>query len=167
MGGLDGLRITRAGPADLDGLGRVFPPLDAYYRERGRDRAGGILLVARVGHRPVGAVFVSTRPAHEPEIVRRLGSVPMLHKLMVDEALRDRRVGTRLIRTAECALRRSGHRRVAVGVDIGNLGAARLYRRLSYREWPWGLLDTVRENVDDTGKVVIVPDVCRVFVKIL
>ncbi|PRY28293.1 GNAT family N-acetyltransferase [Pseudosporangium ferrugineum] len=163
MGGLDGLRISPAVPSDLDALGRLFPELAGYYRDRARQ--AGILLVARVGRRPLGAAYVSTRPAVEPEIVRRLGPVPMLHKLMVDETVRGRRVGTRIVRAAEIVLRRQGRRRVAVGVDLGNAGAVRLYLRLGYREWAWGLLDTVREHADEAGKVIVVPDVCRVFVK--
>jgi GNAT superfamily N-acetyltransferase len=163
VGGLDGMRIVPARPADLDGLGRVFPDLEAYYRARVRQV--GVLLVARVGQRPVGAVFVSTRAAQEPEIIRRLGSVPMLHKLMVAEHVRGRLVGTRLVAAAEQLLRAEGRRRVAVGVDIENARAARFYRRLGYREWAYGLLDTIREHVDDAGKIIIVPDECHVFVK--
>lgn len=163
VGGLDGMRIAQARPPDLDGLARVFPDLDGYYRARAQQV--GVLLVARVGHRPVGAVFVSTDAAHEPEIIRRLGPVPMLHKLMVAEHVRGRLVGTRLVTAAERLLRGRGRRRVAVGVDIENERAARLYLRLGYREWAYGLLDTIREHVDDHGKIIIVPDECHVFVK--
>jgi len=163
MGALDGMRIAPVCPPDLDGLGRAFPDLYDYYRSRAR-QPGGILLVARVG-RPVGAVFVSTRAPHEPELIRRLGRIPMLHKLMVSAHLRNRRIGTRLILAAENTKPVRDVRRVAVGVDIANEGAARLYRRLGYREWAYGVLDTIREHLDPAGRVVAVPDRCYVFIK--
>ena len=158
------MRISPAVSFDLDRLELAFPGLGPYYRER--TRQPGVLLVARVGHRPVGAVYVSLRAAHEPEIIRRLGRVPMLHKLMVAEPVRDRLIGTRLIAAAEAVLRGRGERRVAVGVDVDNPGAARLYRRLVYHEWAYGLLETTRERVED-GKVIVEPDECHLFVKYL
>jgi GNAT superfamily N-acetyltransferase len=164
VGGLDGIRISPAVSFDVDRLGLAFPGLGPYYRDRARQP--GVLLVARIGERPVGAVHVSLRPAHEPEIVRRLGRVPMLHKLMVAEPVRDRLIGTRLIVAAEAALRARGERRVAVGVDVDNPRAARLYRRLVYSEWPYGLLETTRERVEG-GKVIVEPDECHLFVKYL
>jgi ribosomal protein S18 acetylase RimI-like enzyme len=164
VGGIDGLRIAPAVPGDLDTLGRVFGPgARAYYLERSRQR--GVLLVARVGQRALGAVFVSLAPAKEDALIRRLGRVPMLHKLMVDESVRRRLVGTRLITAAEHLLRSRGQHRVAVGVDVDNGRAARLYLRLGYREWAYGLLETIREDIDEHGKVIARPDECHVFVK--
>jgi GNAT superfamily N-acetyltransferase len=163
VGGLDGLRIAPAVPGDYDRIGRTFGPVARdYYRER--SHRPGILLVARVGDRAVGAVHVSTEPAPESAIIRHLGRVPMLHKLMVDEPVPNRFVGTKLIAAAERELRRRRHRRVAIGVDMDNLRAARLYLRLGYREWAHGPLDTVREEIKD-GRVTLLPDECRVFVK--
>lgn len=115
--------------------------------------------------RLVGAVFVSLQAPREPQLIRHLGQIPMLHKLMVDAQLRNRRVGTRLIMAAErlADVRRVG--RLAVGVDIANEGAARLYVRLGYRQWAYGVLDTIREHVDAAGRIVLAPDKCFVFVK--
>lgn len=163
VGGLDGLRITPGLSRDLDRVGRAFGPVARdYYRER--SHRPGALLIAQVGQLVVGAVFVSTEPAHESAIVRHLGMVPMLHKLMVDEKVRHKRIGTRLIAAAEGRLRKQGRRRLAVGVDTDNPGAARLYRRLGYREWSHGLLETIREDIKD-GKVILLPDECHVFIK--
>ncbi|MEU7902716.1 GNAT family N-acetyltransferase [Actinoplanes sp. NPDC049118] len=163
MGDLQGLRIAPQVPGDIDRLGRTFgPSARGYYLERSRRQ--GVLLVARVGERSVGAVFVSTEPAPESAIIRHLGKVPMLHRLMVDASLRRKGVGTKLIAAAEAELRRRRLWRVAVGVDVDNPSAARLYRRLGYREWAHGLLETIREDVKD-GKVIVLPDECHVFVK--
>jgi len=165
VGDLQGLRIAPQVPGDIDRLGRTFgPAAHDYYLERSRRQ--GVLLVARVGERAVGAVFVSTEPAPESAIIRHLGKVPMLHKLMVDAPLRRKGAGTKLIAAAEAELRRRRLWRVAVGVDVDNPSAARLYRRLGYREWAHGLLETIREDVKD-GKVIVLPDECHVFVKYL
>jgi len=165
VGGLDGLRIAPAVPGDIDRLGRTFGPAAyAYYRERSHRQ--GVLLVAQVGNRAVGAVYVSTEPALESAIIQHLGKVPMLHKLMVDEPVQRRLVGTKLVAAAEGELRRMHHRRVAIGVDVDNPRAARLYQRLGYREWAHGLLETVREDVKD-GRVILLPDECRIFLKYL
>jgi GNAT superfamily N-acetyltransferase len=165
VGGLDGLRIAPAVPGDIDRLGRTFGPAAyAYYRERSHRQ--GVLLLARVGDRAVGAVYVSTEPAQESAIIQHLGKVPMLHKLMVDELVQRRFVGTKLVAAAERELRGMRHRRVAIGVDVDNPRAAQLYLRLGYREWAHGLLETVREDVKD-GRVIILPDECRIFVKYL
>jgi GNAT superfamily N-acetyltransferase len=165
VGDLQGLRIRPGVPGDIDRLGRTFGPAARdYYLDRSRRQ--GVLLVARVGERAVGAVFVSTEPAPESAIIRHLGKVPMLHKLMVDAPLRRKGVGTKLIAAAEAELRRRRLWRVAVGVDIDNPSAARLYRRLAYREWAHGRLETIREDVKD-GKVIVLPDECLVFIKLL
>lgn len=164
VGALDRMRISPAASFDVDRLDLAFPGLGPYYREYARHP--GVLLVARIGERPLGAVHVSLRPAPEPEVIRRLGRVPMLHKLMVAEPVRNRLIGTRLIATAEAALRGRGERRITVGVDVGNPRAARLYRRLGYCEWAYGLLETTRERIEgDT--VVVEPDRCHLFVKYL
>ena len=158
------MRISPAASFDVDRLGLAFPGLGPYYRERARQP--GVLLVARIGECPLGAVHVSLRPAPEPEVIRRLGRVPMLHKLMVAEPVQNRLIGTRLIAAAEAVLRRRGERRIAVGVDADNRRAARLYRRLGYREWAYGMLETTRERLQgDT--VVVEPDWCHLFVKYL
>jgi GNAT superfamily N-acetyltransferase len=163
VGGLGRLRIAPGVFGDLDRLGRTFgPQAYAYYLRRSRQQ--GVLVVARIGERAVGAVFAATGPAPEPDIIRRLGHLPMLHRLMVDEPLRSRGVGTGLISRAEAELRRRRLRRVAVGVDVDNAAAARLYQRLGYREWAYGLLATEREDIKD-GRLITLPDECRVLIK--
>jgi GNAT superfamily N-acetyltransferase len=157
------LEIMRAGPAQLSALGHVFGP---YYGRLYAERAAlpGAVLVAVTGGRPVAAMYVSTDRPAEHQIVDHLGEVPMLHRLLVHEAVRRRRVGTRLVLDAEAWLRARGYDRVAVGVDLENHDADLFWRSLDYREWPYGLLKTYREHeVDGVG--VMQPDECRVFTK--
>jgi GNAT superfamily N-acetyltransferase len=130
-----------------------------------RSRLPGAVLVAEAEGHLLAAVFVSTGRPTENEIVERLGDVPMLHRLIVAAEHRGQRIGTRMIAAAETMLREAGHSLLAVGVDLDNDGAARLYRRLGYTEWPHGVLETFREHGDESGNVIVTPDECRVFVK--
>jgi GNAT superfamily N-acetyltransferase len=159
-----GVQIRRASPADLGRLEGTFGAfLGQAYAERSRQ--DGAVLVAAIGRELVAAVFVATGRPAETEIVERLGPVPMLHRLNVVAGYRRREIGTRVIETAERMLRDAGHPRLAVGVDLDNDGAARLYHRLGYREWPHGILRTFREHGGEDGTVIVTPDECRVFVK--
>ncbi|MFC7532547.1 GNAT family N-acetyltransferase [Actinoplanes sp. GCM10030250] len=158
------ITITAAGPADLILLDHVFGPfLGGVYRRR--FELPGRILLAEINHRPAAAMFVSTGCPDEPEIIEHLGETPMLHRLAV--VLHRRRTGlaTFLIGAAEAALRERGHRRVAVGVDLENTIAVRLYDGAGFREWPHGRLKTFREHRDADGTVRITPDECLIFVK--
>jgi GNAT superfamily N-acetyltransferase len=151
-------------PADFAKLGQIFGTfLGHAYAER--SRLPGAVLVAEAQSHLLAAVFVSTGTPTENEIVERLGDVPMLHRLIVAAEHRRQLIGTRMIAAAETMLRDAGHSLLAVGVDLGNDGAARLYRRLGYTEWPHGVLKTFREHGDENGNVIVTPDECRVFVK--
>ena len=156
------LEIIEAGPAELADLGLAFGP---FHGRVYADRAAlpGAVLVARAGH-PVAAMYVSSDMPAEYQIVDRLGAVPMMHRLLVDERVRRQRVGTRLVHEAEARLRADGHPLVAVGVDLENTGADLFWRSLDYREWEHGLLKTFREHEVD-GVAEMRPDVCRIFTK--
>lgn len=65
--------------------------------------------------------------------------VELIH-LQVREHHRSRGVGTAIITVAEMHARDAGKNQIALGVDLANHGAARLYRRLHYR--PTGVIDT-------------------------
>jgi GNAT superfamily N-acetyltransferase len=149
---------------DLVSLGQIFGPfLQLLYRDR--LALPGTVLLAEINDRPVGAMFVSTGRPAEPEIVRHLGPVAMLHRLVVVANRRRTGIGRRLVGYAESALHHRGHRRLAVGVDPQNTVALRFYRRLGYREWPHGPLKTVREQATGDGAVEVSPDECLVYVK--
>jgi GNAT superfamily N-acetyltransferase len=158
------LSIRPVRVTDLRLLGAVFGPFpELIYRER--LALPGAVLMAELHRRPVGALFVSTGRPDEAEIVRHLGTVPMLHRLRVVANRRRTGIGSRLVAAAEKGLRDRGHRRVAVGVDPANGVARSFYRRLGYREWTHGPLKTWREVPGGDGKVAVLPDECLVFVK--
>ncbi|MEV6299663.1 GNAT family N-acetyltransferase [Actinoplanes sp. NPDC051861] len=156
--------IRHAGPADLIVLEQVFGPFQAGVYRR-RLELPGRVLIASVDRRPAAAMFVSTGMPDEPEIVEHLGRVPMLHRLMVVSHRRRTGLATHLIAAAEAGLREQGYREVAVGVDLENTVALRLYDRAGYQEWSHGRLKTFREHLDADGNVRITPDECLVFHK--
>jgi GNAT superfamily N-acetyltransferase len=158
------ITIKHAGPADLIALDHVFGPfLGGVYRRR--MELPGRILLAEINRRPAAAMFVCTGRPDEAEIVDHLGEIPMLHRLAVVLHRRRTGIATHLIGAAEATLRAEGHRQVAVGVDLENTIALRLYQHAGYREWPHGRLKTFREHRDAVGNVQITPDECLVFVR--
>ncbi|WP_433728526.1 GNAT family N-acetyltransferase [Actinoplanes sp. CA-051413] len=92
----------------------------------------GIVLVALHHDRPVGGLFVLREPADERIVRQELPGVPILHQLWVKEDMRRRTIGTQLLKAAHEQLREFGHSHVALGVDVHNKDAIRLYERLGY-----------------------------------
>jgi GNAT superfamily N-acetyltransferase len=133
------MEIRRAAEADLDAvvaaLGQRHYFADRLARQQGE---AGVLLVAWLEGRPVGDVFLTWEPADEPEVRRWLPGVPRLVHLEVLGRLQRRGIGTALIRAGEDLARRLGHQRLALGVEVGNPDARRLYERLGYADWGHG-----------------------------
>lgn len=144
------VQFRPATPADLDDIGRSLGTEHrAYFTARMAEqrRNEGVILVAVDGTDLVGAVWVSWMPPVETEIRRHLGGVPLLYHFEVRKQLRGLGIGTGLLRCAESVLRVGGHARVALGVNVDNLDARRLYRRLGYV--PHAALHGVRTRQDD------------------
>lgn len=105
-------------------------------------RGNGAVLVAVVGGRIVGDVYVSFEPAWEEELRVRLPGVPSLTHLEVAEAHQRQGIATRLLAAAEAEAARRGAAAVFLGVEPGNEAARRLYERLGYLQWEHGLVAT-------------------------
>jgi ribosomal protein S18 acetylase RimI-like enzyme len=123
---------------DLESLARSLGHSHAkYFRKRMplQRSKKALILVALHNGLPVGAVFVMREPAEERAIRRELGGTPLLHHVCVKEQLRGRTVGTQLLKATHEELRGLGYRRVALGVDLHNKNAIRLYERLGYEHW--------------------------------
>jgi GNAT superfamily N-acetyltransferase len=142
------------------GQGRFFA--DRLARQ---DAGRGVLLVALVDGRPVGDVYLWLEPAEEPDVRRYLPGVPLLGHLEVLPALRGQGIGTEIMRVAEDLLRRLGHGRVALGVDMDNDRATALYQRLHYLHWGYAPADTSQEVFHPDGRVERVPEKCYILVK--
>ncbi|GIJ50715.1 hypothetical protein Val02_76010 [Virgisporangium aliadipatigenens] len=131
-----GLDVLPATIDDLDAYEAAFGQRE-YFAERctrqKNDR--GVLLIARFDGRPVGDVYLSFDKADEMEVREALPGVPLIFHLEVLPAHRRRGYGTALMTRAERVARDLGHRRVALGVQVANIAARRLYDTLAYREW--------------------------------
>lgn len=94
---------------------------------------GAVLLVAEEGGRPVGSAVL--HPAvRDPAVRTALPGIPELATLTVEPAERRRGHGTALISAAARAAADDGRTALAVAVADDNADAARLYRRLRFRE---------------------------------
>lgn len=103
-------------------------------------RGHGILLAARLDGVPVGFVYLWLAPAEEPEVRRWLPDVPILNRLYVGSGHRRRGIGRAIIEEAARRLRAAGHKQVALGVGPDNHSARRLYERLGFRDWGYGMI---------------------------
>ena len=161
-----GLQIGPATAEDLSVLSHVFPRhvlLGDRLRRQHDDR--GLLLVAWQDGVPVGLIYLWWEPAEEPELRKYLPDVPLLMHLEVHIGRRNAGIGSALVRAGESLLHRAGHRRVALGVRPSNGGAARLYRRLGYVNWPHGDIETSYETVNEAGEMVRGREMCQILTK--
>lgn len=134
-----------------------------FYRNRLTQRC--LVLSAWLHGEPVAALCVSFEDAEEQEIREHLPGVPLLYRLYVRDDLRSRGIGSALLRHAEDLLTGQGHTAVAVGVDVTNHRAIKLYSGRGYAEWDHGEIATVLESYSDAGELETLPDLCKVFVK--
>lgn len=130
-----------------------------------QDDAKGVLLVATVDRRPVGHVYLWWEPADEEELRVLRPGVPLLMNLWVHQAWRGRGIGTVLTRAAEAGLFRRGFRRIALGIDPGNVDASRLYLRLDYHPWEHLDLKTHFDEFHEDGTHVVRWETCAVLEK--
>ncbi|WP_326833922.1 GNAT family N-acetyltransferase [Amycolatopsis rhabdoformis] len=158
--------IREAGEADVAKLTAALGGGEYFANRLARQAEGlGVLLTAWWAGQPVGDLYLWLEAAEEREIRIRLPGVPLLMHLEVLPAVRNRGVGGALVRAAEERLTERGHRRGALAVRTDNTDAARLYRRLGYRDWGHGTVVCYAENVQPDGRTVSEAEVCHVFVK--
>jgi GNAT superfamily N-acetyltransferase len=155
--------IRRATENDLPGFGdEPSPHLLADRLRRQRDGVGE-LWIAVEGDQPVGVVYLWLDDAIEEIVREHLPGVPLIMNLWVRWDRRGRGVGTGLMTAAEARLRELDYTQVALGVDVKNRMALRLYERLQYSEW--GDVDTVLVEFRAGGEIVEYPDTCVMYVK--
>jgi GNAT superfamily N-acetyltransferase len=160
------LEIRQAEEADLPALIRALGREDYLRWALDRQRTGhGSLLVARLADEPVGKVYLRWEEADEPEIQERLPGVPLLNRLQVYRDHRNRGIGTAIILAAEDRLRARGHDRVALGVELSNSGAIRLYERLGFNRWEHGPMVTTNVEYQSDGQPIHLPEIITMYVK--
>ncbi|MDT8913991.1 GNAT family N-acetyltransferase [Amycolatopsis sp. PS_44_ISF1] len=156
--------VRPAGPADLGVLAAALGE-PRYFEDRlTRQAAGlGVLLTAWRGPQPAGVLYLWLEDAEEAPIRWHLPRVPLLTHLEVREGLRNQGIGRALVEAAEQRLVGDGHERGALAVRTDNQRAARLYRRLGYRDWGRGTV--VCHSFDGVPEAEPVPELCFVLVK--
>lgn len=160
---MDDLRIRRARAAEYDvlvdelGQRRFFD--DRFPRQ---DRQLGILLAAWRDDHPIGVIYLWLEDAEEPELREHLPGTPILTHLEIHPDHRGGGAGTALIQAAERRLRMLGFKQVALAVEIDNDGAARLYKRLGYEDWPHDTIECL-SLTDGSGERSI--EICQIMVR--
>ena len=128
----------------------------------------GVLVAAWHADRPVGSVYLWLEPAEEPEIRRHLPDTPLITHLEVFATEdRNRGIGTRLVEAAEQELRDRGHAAAVLAVELSNVDAARLYKRLGYQDWGHDRVNCIQRDWLPNGAMVETWEECSVLVKLL
>lgn len=138
-----------------------------YFRRRLEEQASGTgdALVAWLGERPVGDLFVWRAEPYEELVRQHLGHTPTLTHLEVTPSAQRQGIGTALIQAGEAILAGLGFPRVGLGVGVTNDKARRIYDRLGYRDWGHGRVLVEWEVERPDGSVVGDSELCHWLVK--
>jgi GNAT superfamily N-acetyltransferase len=160
------VEVRPAAAAELPALVEALGERPFFADRLARQQKGrGVLLVAWLGDRPVGDVYLLREPADVPEVRRYLPGVPQLDHLEVVGPLQRRGIGTALIHAGEDTARRLGDEQLALGVGLANVDARRLYERLGYVDWGHGPVVGTWRAVRDDGTAVAVSQLIDMLVK--
>lgn len=160
------LEIRQAEEADLPALtGRLGQEYFFVERMRRQQEGRGALLVALLAGDPVGKVYLRWEEADEPEIRLWLPAVPLLNRLQVHRDYRNRGIGTAIVEAAEEHLRKRQHTRIALGVELSNVRAIKLYERLGFTNWEHGSLNTTNVEYQSDGQPIHYPETITMYVK--
>ncbi|MDQ7806903.1 GNAT family N-acetyltransferase [Amycolatopsis sp. A133] len=152
--------------ADLKSFAAALGDREFFEDRFERQRKGlGELFLAWLGLQPAGAVYLWLEEAEERPIRWHLPRVPLITHLEVRRDLRNLGVGQALVGAVEHLLVERGHERVALAVRTDNHDAARLYRRLGYRDWGHGVVVCYARAISPDGSVVTEAEPCFVRVK--
>lgn len=140
---------------DLDAVARAFqrhPDTVAGRLALQREQTG-VYLIAWDGATPVGQTLVRFSRDPAPWVPRELAGLPYLEDVYVPHDLRSRGIGTLLLEEAERVVREHGRHSVSLAVNVDNLGAQRLYRRLGYAEAAAGPHEQPWSHHDPHGRL--------------
>jgi GNAT superfamily N-acetyltransferase len=160
------LQIRPGADAELPVLVEALGQRPFFADRLARQHQGrGVLLVAWLGDRPAGDVYLLREPADVPKVRLHLPNVPHLDHLEVVGPLQRRGIGTALIHVGWDVARRLGDEQLALGVGLANIHARRLYERLGYVDWGHGSAVGTWRAVGDDGTVVAVSQLIDMLVK--
>jgi predicted N-acetyltransferase YhbS len=163
---LGDLVIRPADPGDLTTLADVMGDREFFDDRISRQLdERGLLLTAWEDGQVVGDVYLWWEPADEDEVREHKPGVPVLNHLQVVAGRRNLGIGTRLVRAAEQLLRDRRHEQVVLAVELDNVGAARLYDRLGFRDWNHGQVICYSDVSLPDGTRKSSPEVCYMLTK--
>ncbi|HVX44480.1 MAG TPA: GNAT family N-acetyltransferase [Mycobacteriales bacterium] len=144
--------VRRCSSDELVAVETSWPiPGDVHRAHYAAQRSGtATYLIGWVDAEPLGSGMIQWKGCSGPNARRAYPDAVEINHLQVRPECRGRGVGTAIIQDAE--IRAAGRRRtlVALGVEVGNERAVRLYRRLGYE--PTGVLDTFAYSwIDSDG----------------
>ncbi|GAA3440361.1 GNAT family N-acetyltransferase [Kutzneria kofuensis] len=132
-----------------------------------QDDGRGVFLAAWRGDLAVGSVYLWLEPAEEAEIREHLPETPLITHLEVFAGSRNQGIGTRLVEAAEQVLRDRHYTTVALAVELSNVDAERLYKRLGYQDWGFGRVDCIQREWLPDDTLLETREECTVLVKLL
>jgi ribosomal protein S18 acetylase RimI-like enzyme len=123
-------------------------------------------LVAFVAGDPVGHLHLKWTGNDDPAVRNRVPGVPELNNIGVwPPHLQSHGIGSALVVSAESVITRCGHNKVGLGVETKNARARRLYERLGYRDWGYGIYNERWTELDDLGNTSPRCEPCHYMVK--
>lgn len=150
-------------------LERSFPygPPEKHAERLERQSRNAVLyLIAWYEGTPVGHGLLKWGGAVEEPIASYVnGLCPDVEDLFVLETFRSNSVGRQILFTAERLVRERGYSQIGISVDVKNVGARILYKRMGYRETHLGEHYERGEYVDQNGQPQMWEETCIYLVK--
>jgi GNAT superfamily N-acetyltransferase len=123
-------------------------------------------LIAWAGSEPVGHLNLRWLGNKEPEVRAYVAETPELSQISVwPPEMQSQGIGMRLITAAEAMIADRGYGQVGLGVEVTNERARRLYERLGYLDWGYGVYRDRWVEVDEDGHEIAHEDPCVYLLK--
>jgi len=159
------LEIRRLDPTEISALGRSIP--SSFHRQRLalQETEDVEYLIAWQGEDAVGHVLLRWSGPDLADLRDRVEPVPYLEALAVQEDLRWRGIGTRLLAAAESMVRGRGFTKVGLAVGVENLAALALYARRGYKLLDLDPFEVSWSYVDHDGALNVEEERCLYLTK--
>ncbi|TFG67489.1 MAG: GNAT family N-acetyltransferase [Anaerolineales bacterium] len=163
------VKVKPATKDDLLVLERAFPfgpPEKHAERLERQNRNAVVYLIAWYAGQPVGHGLLNWSGAVEEPIASYVqGLCPDVEDLFVLETYRSKSVARQIIFNAERLVRERGYPQIGLSVDVKNIRARILYKRMGYRETYLGEHYERGEYIGQNGQTQIWEETCIYLIK--